>query len=94
MNGMLAVTGSKHGYSYLQLVYRVVGVAVVYRNGVLAVTGSKQGYFCDRDFDFFMKTINRLFICCSKWHRLFTKGKIASPAEVGQQPKGTVYSLV
>ena len=28
---MLAVTGSKHGNSYLELVYRVVGVVVVYR---------------------------------------------------------------
>ena len=41
---MLAVTGtgSKHGNSYLQLVYRVVGVAVVYRTGILAVTGSEH----------------------------------------------------
>ena len=36
---MLAVTGSEHGNSYLQLVYRVVGVVVVYRTGMLAVTG-------------------------------------------------------
>ena len=28
---MLAVTGSEHGNSYLQLVYGVVGVVVVYR---------------------------------------------------------------
>ena len=34
---MLAVTGSEHGNSYLQLVYRVVGVVVVYRTGMLAV---------------------------------------------------------
>ena len=41
---MLAVTGSKHGNSYLQLVYRVVGVVVVYRTRILSVTGSKHGY--------------------------------------------------
>ena len=37
---MLAVTGSEHSNSYLQLVYRVVGVAVVYRTRTLVVTGS------------------------------------------------------
>ena len=41
---MLAVTGSKHGSSYLQLVNRVVGVVVVYRTRILSVTGSKHGY--------------------------------------------------
>ena len=40
---MLAVTGSEHGNSYLQLVYRVVGLVVVYRTGMLAVTGSEHG---------------------------------------------------
>ena len=35
---MLAVTGSEHGNSYLQLVYRVVVVVVVYRTGMLAAT--------------------------------------------------------
>ena len=40
---MLAVTGSEHDNSYLQLVYRVVGVVVVYRTGMLAVTGSEHG---------------------------------------------------
>ena len=40
---MLAVTGSEHGISYLQLVYRVVGVMLVYRTGMLAVTGSEHG---------------------------------------------------
>ena len=40
---MLVVTGSKHGNSYLQLVYRVVGVVVEYRTGMLAVTGSEHG---------------------------------------------------
>ena len=39
---MLAVTGSEHDNSYLQLVYRVVGVVVVYRTGMLAVTGSEH----------------------------------------------------
>ena len=34
---MLVVTGSEHDNSYLQLVYRVVGVVVVYRTGMLAV---------------------------------------------------------
>ena len=38
---MLAVTGSEHDNSYLQLVYRV-GVVVVYRTGMLAVTGSEH----------------------------------------------------
>ena len=32
---MLAVTGSEHDNSYLQLIYRVVGVVVVYRTGML-----------------------------------------------------------
>ena len=35
--GMLAVTGSEHGNSYLQLVYRVVAVVAVYGTGMLAV---------------------------------------------------------
>ena len=35
--GRLAATGSEHGKSYPQLVYRVVGVVVVYRTGMLAV---------------------------------------------------------
>ena len=35
--------GSEHGNSYLQLVYRVVVVVVVYRTGMLAVTGSEHG---------------------------------------------------
>ena len=39
---MLAVTGSEHGDSYLQLVYRVAGVVVVYRTGMLAVKGSEH----------------------------------------------------
>ena len=39
---MLAVTGSEHGNSDLQLVYRVVGEVVVYRTGMLAVTGSEH----------------------------------------------------
>ena len=39
---MLAVTGSEHDNSYLQLVYRVVGVVGVYRTGMLAVTGSEH----------------------------------------------------
>ena len=40
---MLAVTGSEHGISYLQLIYRVVDVMLVYRTGMLAVTGSEHG---------------------------------------------------
>ena len=40
---MLAVTSSEHGNSYLQLVYRVVGVVVVYRTRMLAVMGSEHG---------------------------------------------------
>ena len=40
---MLAVTRSEHGNSYLQLVYRVVGVVVVCRTGMLVVTGSGHG---------------------------------------------------
>ena len=40
---MLAVTGSKHGNSYLELVYRIVSVVVVYKNGMLAIKGSKHG---------------------------------------------------
>ena len=40
---MLAVTGSEHHNSYLQLVYRVAGVVVVYRTGTLEVTGSEHG---------------------------------------------------
>ena len=35
--GMLVVTGSEHDNSYLQLIYRVVGVVGVYRTGMLAV---------------------------------------------------------
>ena len=42
---MLAVTGSEHDNSYLQLVCRVVGVVVVYRTGMLAVKGSEHGYY-------------------------------------------------
>ena len=40
---MLAATGSEHGNSYLQLVYQVGGVVVVYRTGMLADTGSDHG---------------------------------------------------
>ena len=44
--GMLAVTGSEHNNSYLQLVYRVVDVVVVHRTGMLAVRrGSKHGNY-------------------------------------------------
>ena len=39
---MLAVTGSEHDNSYLQLVYRVVGIVVVYRTGTVEVTGSEH----------------------------------------------------
>ena len=40
--GTVEVTGSEHGDSYLQLVYRVVGVVVVYRTGTLEVTDSEH----------------------------------------------------
>ena len=43
MTRMLAVTGLKHGNSYLQLIYRVAGEVVVYRTRMLAVTSSKHG---------------------------------------------------
>ena len=56
---MLAVTGSEHGISYLQLIYGVVDVMLVYRTGMLAVTGSEHDIsFIYALFSFFLYLVS------------------------------------